>query len=691
MSGEIRLVTRNRHPADVADCAQPPPGLAWDSSAQQLTSVQRTFYATRVTASMTATTFSFGGSTPAHRSLAVCVCALVALLASAAALQAAQERTPPDTGEEPAAAANPQVLVVFSDDSSQSWIRQLTDGFYVAGAEGGANAPAWYFEYLDAVRFQDARQADHFRTALREKYRGRRLDLIVPVSSNAIAFAVSARDELWPDVPVLFASYGGAVGIAASTVRNASSLAFEPGYVEALQTVKAVFPDATTIGVVAGMSPVERAREAEVGAAVRSAGLTFVDLAATTMAGALAEVAQLPERTILLIAGGQVDERGSAVPTWQLCEMLSGAANRPTVMLGAQFLGCGIVGGLMRDYVKVGTIIGERAMAALERGRPAREAMPFQAIATLKFDARQLQRWRVDEDQLPAGSVVQFREPSLWRDRRRELLIVLGALIVQSVTIAALLYERRGRRKAEIESRRSFALAAHVDRRSAMATLTGSIAHELSQPLSSILHNAEAAEMLVTSNRATVDELREILQDIRSEDARASQIVQRHRSMLRQHDLEKKPIDLHAVVRESLQLVAHDAAERHIQVEADLLDSPCIVVGDEILLQQVLVNLVLNAMDAMKNTPPGRRRVTVRSAVNGDTVEVSVADRGPGLTPDVSSRLFEPFMTTKPDGVGIGLAIVRSTLEAHRGTIDARNNAEGGATFRFTLPLGVLA
>src|SRR5262245_22514720 len=218
MSGEIRLVTRNRHPADAADCAQPPPGLAWDSSAQQLTSVQRTFYATRVTASMTATTFSFGGSTPAHRSLAVGVCALVALLTSAVALQATQERTPPDTGEEPAA-ANPQVLVVFSDDSSQSWIRQLTDGFYVAGAEGGANAPAWYFEYLDAVRFQDARQADHFRTALREKYRGRRLDLIVPVSSNAIAFAVSARDELWPDVPVLFASYGGGVGIVASTVR----------------------------------------------------------------------------------------------------------------------------------------------------------------------------------------------------------------------------------------------------------------------------------------------------------------------------------------------------------------------------------------------------------------------------------------------------------------------------------------
>src|SRR5262249_3165955 len=241
------------------------------------------------------------------------------------------------------------------------------------------------------------------------------------------------------------------------------------------------------------------------------------------------------------------------------------------------------------------------------------------------------------------------------------------------------------------ESRHSFALAAHVDRRSAMATLTGSIAHELNQPLSSILHNAEAAEMLVTSNRATAEDLRDILRDIRSEDARASQIGQRHRAQLRRDARETTPIDIQPVIRESLELVAHDAAARRIQIVANLPDAPCIVVGDQILLQQVLVNLVLNAMDAMKATPSGRRRVTVHSTVAGDSVEVSVADCGSGLTPDVSSRLFQPFMTTKPDGVGIGLAIVRSTLEAHRGTIAARNNAAGGATFRFTLPLGVLA
>src|SRR5262249_13871423 len=175
---------------------------------------------------------------------------------------------------EPAAplSANPQVLVIFSDDSSQSWIRQLTDGFYVAGAEGGPNAPAWYFEYLDAVRFQDARQADHFRTAIREKYRDRRLDLVVPGGSSAIAFATGVRDELWPDVPVLFASYAGSVRTDAKTLRNASSLSFESGYGDALETVKGIFPDTTTIVVAAGISALERALEAGLRAALAPAG-----------------------------------------------------------------------------------------------------------------------------------------------------------------------------------------------------------------------------------------------------------------------------------------------------------------------------------------------------------------------------------------------------------------------------------
>ena len=138
--------------------------------------------------------------------------------------------------------------------------------------------------------------------------------------------------------------------------------------------------------------------------------------------------------------------------------------------------------------------------------------------------------------------------------------------------------------------------------------------------------------------------------------------------MLRSHKLDKKPIDLHAVISESLALVAHDLGARQIETTVNLSSSPCVISGDQVLLQQVLVNLVMNAMDAMAETPPARRHVTIRTEVRAADVEVSVRDTGTGLPAQMNGTLFTPFVTTKPHGLGIGLTIARTIVEAHGGT-----------------------
>ena len=155
--------------------------------------------------------------------------------------------------------------------------------------------------------------------------------------------------------------------------------------------------------------------------------------------------------------------------------------------------------------------------------------------------------------------------------------------------------------------------------------------------------------------------------------------------MLRSRPLQKKPIDLHAVVNESVALVAHDIRARQIVVDINGSSSPCIINGDQVLLQQVLVNLLINAMDAVAEMSPARRQVTIASEARAADVEVSVRDTGPGLPADVISTLFTPFVSTKSHGLGIGLAIARTIVDAHGGTIEARNNPEGGATFTVTL------
>ena len=218
-----------------------------------------------------------------------------------------------------------------------------------------------------------------------------------------------------------------------------------------------------------------------------------------------------------------------------------------------------------------------------------------------------------------------------------------------------------------------------------MSALTGSIAHELGQPLSSIIHNAQALQLMASGNRATSDTIGEIVSDIQAQGLRATQIIDRHRTMLRSRQLDKKPIDLHDVINESLALVAHDMEARQVKATVHLSSTPCVISGDQVLMQQVFVNLVVNAMDAMAGTLPAQRRLTISSEVRPAAVEVSVRDNGTGVPLDLIDKLFAPFVTTKSHGLGIGLTIVATILNAHAGTIAARNNPDGGATFIITL------
>jgi len=221
-----------------------------------------------------------------------------------------------------------------------------------------------------------------------------------------------------------------------------------------------------------------------------------------------------------------------------------------------------------------------------------------------------------------------------------------------------------------------------------MGELAASLAHELNQPLGAILSNAEAAEMFLNQNPPALQDVREILSDIRKDDERAGQVIRRMRALLRKREMEMHLLDLNSVMEDLFRLVSGDAALRKTVISAELSPRLPAVQGDRVHLQQVLLHLTMNAMEAMAKQPPEKRRLTVRTSLNGDgTVEITVTDSGHGIEPDKLARLFEPFFTTKPNGMGMGLSIARRIIEAHRGRISAENNASCGATFRVTLPV----
>jgi signal transduction histidine kinase len=588
-------------------------------------------------------------------------------------------------------ARRPAILVLFVDDSSQSWIHDLTEGISRVAFRQGSSAPILYYEYLDTVRFDDPAHRAQHRRALKEKFAGRQLDLVVAVAPEAVMFVHEARDDLWPGVPVLLTSYSGAIPPSFVAKPGTSGLLFEWGFDRALKVMRSILPDTTRVALVGGSAEVERVRQSRNERAVIDAGLRVDSLADLTLADMLTRVARLPERTIVFIAGGQVDRDGSVVPTQALCDLVARTANRPTFMLGAPFLGCGTVGGLMRDFVQIGTIIGERAIGALSTSSQRVEDVPFGAISKLAFDARQLARWQIDERRLPAGSDVLFRTPSLWRDNRMLVLAALAIAIVQLGLIVGLLYERRARRRAELKARQHLSVTAHTDRQLAMGELAASMAHELKQPLAAIRLNLDVVRRLIASGRVASDEVADILREIEHEDVRAIEIIDRQRTMLQKREIERLPVDANDVVREALAIVAHHALAKRVRVDTDLSPRSCRVIGDRVLLQQVIVNLVMNAIDAMAMTPLQERRAVVSTTRAVEGIEVSIQDRGEGIAPEVLGQLFDAFVTTKPTGMGVGLAIVRGIVETHGGTIQARNNRGRGATFTFRLPAAAAA
>jgi C4-dicarboxylate-specific signal transduction histidine kinase len=333
---------------------------------------------------------------------------------------------------------------------------------------------------------------------------------------------------------------------------------------------------------------------------------------------------------------------------------------------------------------------GAAAVRILGGKKPDGIKIEPSGFAAPKYDWRELQRWGINESRLPPGSVIYFGEPTAWNKYRSQILWVCAVVLMQAALITGLLYERRRRQLAEVQLRQRVSELARVNRLATAGELTASIAHEINQPLSAIQTNAETMELILKSPLPDIDEMKEIVADIRHDQTRASEVIRRLRSLLRNTPFEVRDIDLNEIVRETEEFVSALSAvgvARQVDVSNSITQVSLPIRGDRIQLQQVILNLIMNAIDAMSDMPSARRKIAVQTRRTDDFAEVSISDAGPGIPPDKLKEVFEPFFTTKAQGMGIGLSIARTIVEAHNGQISAENQTVGGAIFRVQLPL----
>jgi signal transduction histidine kinase len=474
-----------------------------------------------------------------------------------------------------------------------------------------------------------------------------------------------------------------------SLTPNDAVVAVHINYLAAFENILRVLPDTKNVTVVVGTSPIEKYWSEEIAREVSP----LVNRVAFTWTGNLSfdellkHAAALPPHSaifwelMIVDAAGVVHEGGAPLA------QLHAVANAPIFSYDEAFFGQEIVGGpllLVQDSSRQTAAVAVRVLGGEKAGDIKTSPVEF---AAPRFDWREMQRWGISESRLPPGSEIHFRNPTVWEQYRWQIIAVTAALLLQTLLIAVLFHERRHRRMAEVEARHRMDELAHMNRHATAGELSSSIAHELNQPLGAILNNTETATMLLDSPSPDVAQLKEILADIKRDDQRASKVIVGLRRLLKIKEFKAEDVDLNDLAREVSGLLSAQASARKIVLSSILFPEPLGVRGDPVQIQQVILNLIVNGMDATASTDGMERKVTCRTALIGGEAEISIADNGPGISQDKLGRIFEPFFTTKDQGMGMGLSISRTIVEHHYGRIWAENQADGGSVFRVRFPL----
>jgi signal transduction histidine kinase len=604
---------------------------------------------------------------------AVLVCTALLLLTSAGAFAADAKR----------------VLVLHAFGHAYSPWSDMAGSFR---AELITKAPApidLYEVSLDTERVRGAENEKPFVDYIHALLGGRKPDLLVPVGAPAVFFVERHRAELFPGTPMLIIGADRRRIVDGSLMADDAAVLLDLDLAAYIENILRLRPEVKNIAVVVGNSNVERYWTSELSKDFGqfSDRVNFTWFNDLPFSEILARAATMPPQSAIFHFLLSEDAKGIPYTQDRALEALREVASVPLFGMGDYEMGRGIVGGPLMQTNILGQQGALTALRMLNGEKPKDIETSAVVFGAPIYDWRELRRWNISESLLPTGSIVQFREPTAWQHYRWEIMLAAAIILGQSLLIAYVLVQSRRRRAAEAEAAEQRRQVAHLTRVSVLGELSGAIAHEISQPLTAILSNAEAALELLEHKSPDLSEIREAISDIVHEDNRAGDVIERLRGLLKKGEHKSEAVDLNELVKSTITLLHSELIGRNIEVATDLASDLPRSWGDPVQLQQVLLNLFMNAMDAMVSTKDALRRIKVSTRLAKDgAVEVRIRDRGHGIRPEHQAELFKPFYTSKEHGLGLGLSICSTIVQAHRGVLRLFNHPDRGAVAVLSLP-----
>lgn len=588
------------------------------------------------------------------------------------------------------------ILIIFSFAPSSPAYQIITDGIRTNLREAFGDSYNLHMEYLETERYPKGEYPGELFAVYNEKYKEVPLDLLICVGVSIIDPVKRHANKKLLSLPVVIIDFDlSEYGINLDLKLNERNtlIGMKLDVRATLDHALKLFPDRHNVYFIGGVSNSDRlymkATRVVVDKLDKSRKYTYItDI---PMDEVLSLLRKLPDSSLIVVPGFNTDIKMVPYYNTESVRLIHQAANCPVCGYTDIGFGEGAVGGYILSFKKIGLLAGAASVKILNGADPNSIFVSRNDYYENIYDGRELKRWNIRHSSLlPEGSIILYEDTTFFGRYKIYILSGIFFLILQSLLILKLVQSNRKNGQVTmqlIDIENKFRELVKEDRILSMGQLTASLSHELNQPLTSILSMSQAGNRYLDSDKPDMKILKEIFQDIAESDKRAASILSGIRGMMKLEKREKEKVNLNTLIEELVLIYRSEAIEKKVNVIVKLTHQPVFIMADQTQIQQVILNLVSNATHSIEKINGKNNNIIISEVIDEAGVTVSVRDYGEGIPDSIKNTLFKPFITSKKEGTGIGLAIGRSIIDDHQGKIWADNMPDGGAMFSFSLKI----